>query len=418
MLARMRVLGRLAIVRSLLALGLLALSLLAVLVLEVWGAPRAARLAFDRDGHARIPFDLRSGHVWVRGTVNGSDSVWIVVDTGASSSVLDQGLATKLSLRAASGEAKAMGAGGPQSSTPYHDVTIHLASLSVHRRTMPAIDLAGVTQQGGRPMQAVLGYDLFQSCVVRFDYGAGWMDVWESGRAPRDLPGEAVPMTLENNHPYVEGTLSLPGREPLRGRFVIDTGSSMALLIAPEIAERESLASAFPRTIVQIGRGVGGELRSSVGRAESFAIGDLNFSQPTVVMPNPDAGRISAIGSIGNIGGQILNRCRVTFDYARKQVHFEPAGGFERRFEADMSGAAVTRNADGFEVRHVDPDSPAGEAGLQVGVVVTGVDGQPATTLDPAALRLQMQQEGRVVRLSVKRGSDSRDVTLTLRRLI
>jgi hypothetical protein len=242
------------------------------------------------------------------------------------------------------------------------------------------------------------------------------IDVWEAKRAPRDLPGVVVPMTLTENHPYVEGVLSVPGRAPLRGRFVIDSGSGGALLIAPDVSRRESLATAFPRTLVTLSRGVGGELRSHVARAESFALGSLVFSQPTLSMP--EAGRISVPGSMGNIGGQILRRCRVTFDYARKQIRFEPAEDFSKAFEADMSGAVMTRRESGFEVRWVNPDTPASEAGLQVGDLVTRIDDQPAERIDLAVLRQRMQEAGRVVQLQVRRKEATRAVTLTLRRLL
>src|SRR5262249_23315759 len=45
-----------------------------------------------QDGHARFPFELRGQHIWVRGQVN-ADSAWIVIDTGASQTVMDLGLA-------------------------------------------------------------------------------------------------------------------------------------------------------------------------------------------------------------------------------------------------------------------------------------------------------------------------------------
>ena len=126
----------------------------------------------------------------------------------------------------------------------------------------------------------------------------------------------------------------------------------------------------------------------------------------------------SVVGSIGNIGGQILGRCRVTFDYAHQRIHFEPGPSFDRPFETDMSGFSFTRTPEGITMRVVNPNSPAAEAGLQVGDRITQVDDQPADTIDPSALRLQLQQEGRAVRLRVERGSATMVKTLTLRRLL
>ena len=380
------------------------------------GAAPAADLRLERDGHTRIPFDLRGQHVWVRGRVNDSDSIWIVIDTGASASLMDESVARGLALKM-SGRHEARGAAGTQISRSASNVTVSLPGLSLHRDRMDATDLSAFTPLGGHPMQLVLGYELFQSCVVRFDYPADVMDVWDAEHAPKETAGATVPMTLINHHPYVEAALTLPGRAPLKGRFVIDTGSSMALLVAPEVAARDSVTAAFPKTMTVIARGVGGELKNQVGRAASFSLGSLEFSNPTVVIPEP-GGRISTPGSIGNIGGQILGRCRVTFDYPHQQIHFEPGATFDRPFETDMLGATLTRGEGGVTVRWVNPGTPAAESGLQVGDVVTQVDGEVAASIDPAALKQRMQNEGREVTLRVRRGAETIERKVTLRRLI
>lgn len=218
----------------------------------------------------------------------------------------------------------ARGAGGLQHSYSVRDITVDIAGLSLHRRSMDTIDLSAMSTQMARPMQLILGYELFESCVVRFDYPAGMMDVWDARSAPENLPGVTVPMTLIHNHPYVEGMLDVPGRTSLRGRFVIDTGSGAALIVAPDVVARVDLSAAFPRTLQTIGRGVGGETRNRIGRAESFWIGALRFARPTVILPDSGGGFFSAPGTLGNIGGQLLERCRVTFDYPHSRVRSNP----------------------------------------------------------------------------------------------
>jgi C-terminal processing protease CtpA/Prc len=137
-----------------------------------------------------------------------------------------------------------------------------------------------------------------------------------------------------------------------------------------------------------------------------------------VVVPAAGAGRISAVGSIGNIGGQILGRCRVTFDYPRSRIAFEPTDGFERPFETDMSGMSISRRPEGTMVRYVNPGTPAAESGVQVGDRVVTVDGEPVERVDPAALRLRFQQEGRPVRMQVERAGRTLPIEFTLRRLL
>jgi len=52
-------------------------------------------------------------------------------------------------------------------------------------------------------------------------------------------------------------------------RFVIDTGSNAALIVSPNDGTRGQLAQSFPRTLVALSRGVGGEVRNRIGRGES-----------------------------------------------------------------------------------------------------------------------------------------------------
>jgi predicted aspartyl protease len=395
---------------------LLVPAMLLASALPALAARRPAELRLPDGGHARFPFDLRGQHIWVRGTVNG-DSAWIVIDTGASATVMDAGLAQKLGLRTV-GTYQASGSAGSQPGTNVANVTVGLPGLVLRASTMNATDLSAFTLLAGHPMEVILGYELFRECVVRFDYPARMIDVWNRKHAPRDLGGSAVPMTLVHNHPYVEGAVTVAGHAPIAGRFVIDSGSGMAVAVTPEVVKQQNLLATQPRTLVAFGRGVGGEVQNHIGRAESFTLGDLKFDRPTLFMPDSSGGTIAAGGTLGNIGGQILERCRVTFDYARSTVRFEPGPGFARPFEADMLGATLQRGADGYAVRWVCPDSPASEAGIEAGDAVKSLDGQPFTSLDPAAVRERLRTEGVTVKLGLLHAGTPRDVTVKLRRLI
>ena len=368
-------------------------------------------------GHTRIPFDLRGGHVWVRGTIGDSDSLWIAIDTGASSSAIDENEARALGL-ATHGRYSTLGAGGADSSSSVSNLTFVFGGVSIHRDQTDTNDLAQISVQGGHPMQAIIGAELFESCVVRLDYGKGMMEIWDAAHAASSLPGAVVPLALEGHHPYVEGVLAVAGTQPLRGRFVIDTGSNAGIILAPDAAARAGLPQAFPRTLQTVGFGVGGEVHNHLGRAESFTLGSLRFDHPIAFVPDSLAGRISAPGSAGNIGSGVLGRCAITFDYRHLRVAFEPGTDFRRPFDTDMLGATPIRRSDGYEVRFVNADTPAADAGLHVGDLIVAINGTPCTTIDPTMLRRLLQQPGQSVRLDVRRGGVTRTITTTLRRLI
>jgi len=387
-----------------------------LLALSAMPALAAAGTRFTSGPIARVPFQLRSHHVVARGSVNG-DSAWIVVDTGAAGSVMDLDVANRLQLQP-QGEAEAMGAGGSVTARQYADVTVGLPGIEVHETEMTAIPLADLAVRGGHPMDVILGYELFEDNVVVFDYAAGVMEVYDRTRALPPNRGVEVPLTFEENHPYVEGELTLPGGQRLAGRFVIDSGSSLAVMLSANAVSRERVVATFPRTLESFGRGVGGELKNAVGRAETFKVGGLTIERPIVVVPALSSGRISAPGTLGNIGGQVLCRNRVTLDYAKHVVRFEPNARAREPYEADMSGAAITMEPGGFTVRRVAANSPASEVGMVEGDVVLSVDGRAASTLSLSDVRQLLQGDGRSVKVEVRRGGTHRELEMKLRRLL
>lgn len=392
--------------------------LLAALLLVAFAAPAIAEPAprFTAGPIARVPFQIRSHHVVARGTVNG-DSAWIVVDSGAGASVIDLDLARRLKLKPR-GESQAVGAGGAVTARQYARVTVGLPGLEIRRDAMTGLALSDLAARGGHSMDLILGHELFEKTVVVLDYAAGVMEVYDRARALPPDRGAEIPLTFEDNLPYVEAEITLPGGQRHAGRFVIDTGSSLALMLAASGAARDSMVASFPRTLRAFGRGVGGGVEGVVGRADAFRLGGLTIERPIVMVPAPNAGRVAAPGTLGNIGGQILERHRVTFDYTKRIVRFERNARAHDPFEADMSGAAITMETGGFTVRRVAEGSPAADVGLLEGDLVLAVDGHPATSLSLWDLRQLLKGEGRSVKLEVSRAGARRELEMKLRRLI
>jgi hypothetical protein len=89
-----------------------------------------------------------------------------------------------------------------------------------------------------------------------------------------------------------------------------------------------------------------------------------------------------------------------------------------RPFATDRAGLWINAHPQGAVVMAVMDGGPADQAGMRVGDVIAGVDGEPACGFAPAALRERLAQSpaGGRVRMGVRRGEARVEVALLLLR--
>jgi len=121
----------------------------------------------------------------------------------------------------------------------------------------------------------------------------------------------------------------------------------------------------------------------------------------------------------GNLGEEILKRFNVTFDHAGKRMVLEKAKGFGDPFEHEMAGLSLDWEKDGsLVVGNILPQSPAATAGIEPGDHLISIDDRPAASLDENRLRKALTAEGTEIRLSLKRGDQTIEKKIRLRRLV
>ena len=381
--------------------------------------PSSGRLTLSpSSGPVRIPFDRRGNHIYMRGRVNDSDSLWIVLDTGASGNVIDAGVAKRLGLESRS-VGQGRGAGGTVEAGMVESVTIRLPGATLEGTSIVTMPLEPFRRQTGRPMEVIIGAPLLDRCVLRVDYAAGVIELLPSETFEYTGKGAILPLTFEYRHPYITARVELPGRKPIEGRFVVDLGSSQALILNPRFIKDQDVMETIPRTIEGRGRGVGGLVPSRIGRVARIELGGFGFEQPLTMLPVSEQSMVGA--GIGNIGGDIMRRFTVTFDYAGRRMILEPNRHLRDPFEADMGGFHPRVGPDGsnaLQVEWVLADSPASEAGIQADDLIEQVDGKPALEVGVPALREMFRRNGETHRLTLRRGDERLEVKLTTRRMI
>ncbi|MGH7724346.1 MAG: aspartyl protease family protein [Candidatus Eiseniibacteriota bacterium] len=405
--------------RSRLRPGALVLATLFVLGLGTLLARRPSAAPEPSRPVCDVPFSNLNSQIYMRGTANQSDSLWVVLDTGASAHVIDESLAVRMRLPL-SNPHESHGAGGSQRSHMARDVTTRFGCMEYKDSRIATIPMAPVSAQAGRNLDVILGYPLLSKWVVEVDYAAERLRFHDPKKFNYRGNGASLPLEFIENLPYIEAEIELPGRAPVRGQFVLDTGSSTTLILAPAFVEKTRALETLSRSVETSGRGVGGASSSVAGRIAAITLGGYRLESPTVMFRRPGPGGVSAHGSAGNIGGAILKRFRVYFDYPRKRMILEPNARLGDPFEIDMTGfqLAASPGQSGFRVARVAPDTPAAEAGVAEGDMLVSVDGRPANEIGIAKIRESFRVPDRTYALAFLRGERTIEVRLTTRRIV
>ena len=152
----------------------------------------------------------------------------------------------------------------------------------------------------------------------------------------------------------------------------------------------------------------------------SLQIGSFVIPEPITIFSQDQGGAFADRSLAGNIGFRIVRRFRAILDYGRHQIILEPSPAFAEPFDRATSGMALLAEGPDyrtFRVRQVLEDSPATEAGVQAGDIITSIDGIAADDLTLTRLN-EILEEPIAHRLAIRRGAETLDVTLTPRRLV
>ena len=369
----------------------------------------------------RVPAELVNNLVVVPGRINGSAPLAFVLDTGASTSVIDRDTATALRLDLGTAGRATTGGGDVESVTvPGANLTI--AGLAFADLPLVAIDLAGLRAGLGHPVAGILGYDVFAPYVVEIDYLAPAVRFHDPEAWPPPPGATAVRFAaMDDQIPLVDVELRGVNGARALARVELDTGQTGALTLTSRfVAEHRIVDDLQPRVSITAGAILAGRVPAYVARLDSLRLGATDVAKPVVTV-TPGAAQAGVTDSTaGLIGGEVFRRFHLFIDYARRQLWVQPNADAATALEFDMSGlslAALPPDWRSYRVRAVVAASPAADAGLKADDVVVDVDGRPAADYSLTELRRLLRVPGdRVV--TVERDGAMLTVTVRGRRLI
>jgi hypothetical protein len=349
-----------------------------------------------------LPFEFVAGtRIFVRATVNGR-SVLAMLDSGASSPVLDRRFATSLGLSAKS-DLTGEGAGGSTQYSVVQGVTVKLGDLTWNGGDVVAIDLSAVEKQVGHPLPMVLGGELFRDAVVEIDFKRRRI-AFHDPSSYRTVPNaHAVALTPAGENQAI--SVLVEGRP---AKLLFDLGNAGAVDLFPRFWEQPGFAD-NRRTSTTFAGGVGGMSVQQVTLLRTITLGGAAFKGLPSRLEDRQSSQDARSGDLdGNIGMGVLSRFHLVVDFPHHRVLFAPPVDVSTPFRVNHGGLTLQPGPTGSKVLYVAPKSPAAIAGVNVGDVIVAVDGRSA---DGNTGMWQDGPIGRIVRLRLADGQE-RIVTL------
>lgn len=269
----------------------------------------------------------------------------------------------------------------------------------------------------GITIHGIVGYELFKSFTIRINYSTRRLTFYNSAtyKYKECRKCEVFPLEIYKKKPFINvvTVLKEAPTKKVPVKLLIDSGGSDALWLFqnshPDIVPPLKYFEDY------LGEGLSGVIYGKRAMVESLQIGKFLLKNPTVSYPDS----LSVAHALrfkernGSLGGSVLKRFIVTFDYKNKQLYLKKGGHFNDIFRYNMSGIELVYNGKvlvkeeayntlgtygdnpqasnttvsintnykytfkpTYKIHKVRPGSPAALAGLQDGDILIKINGK------------------------------------------
>lgn len=302
-------------------------------------ATQEGRLELTGDApKVTVPLEKAGNLLFVRVRINDTDAGFFLVDTGSGANTIDRSLARKLKLPLR-GRSSVLGAGGA-TKTLWRDVeSFAVGDAVMSRHLICDLNFAALTAALGLEVHGTVGHDFLCRLPFTIDYRAATLTFHRRNHFQPPARAHVEPLQIVHESPVIQGIVN--GNE--RGGFDIDTGMDAGLIFSSRFASKHPDLSRDQTPQVAEAVGVGGTLwtvRAQLGSFDLFGRLLRNVRAGFVKSAERE-NPIEAKGTLGTIGGAILDDTRMTFDYAARQIWVEwlpeetPAGMMADGFDPD-----------------------------------------------------------------------------------
>ncbi|MCK0147370.1 aspartyl protease family protein [Arenibacter sp. F26102] len=309
----------------------------------------------------------------------------------------------------------------------------------------------------GIPVHGIIGYDLFRDFVVEVNYTSKYLKLHSPNlyRIQKKARTQTLPLNIVKNKAYVQGNVFMKNKHSIPVKLLIDSGSSDAIWLFQDMEK----GLGVPKNNYEdfLGQGLSGSIFGKRTKIEGISLG--NFQLKDAKAAFPDIQYFKSITSFGDrngsLGGEVLKRFNLVFNYGAGTLSLRKNALFNRPFDFNLSGIDLQHNGvryisesladargvvikdDGksfgnvqllfqnrtrlsvvpeIVVSGIRAGSPGHKAGLQEGDVILAVNGKKVHNYKlQQILHMLNEKEGKKVKVLIERYQKDKLLTYVLK---
>ncbi len=332
-----------------------------------------------------IPIEIHNNLIVVPVILNNQLPLKFIIDTGVRTAILTQKVYSDILNLSYTRKYTLSGPGGQKLVDAFitSNVTFDMPGIHGQGHSMLVLqeDYLELKNSMGTDVHGILGYELFSRFVVKIDYESKKMTIIHPDFFKPKKSYQKLPIQIEDTKPFVELKINVRDSSEMPAKFLIDTGASHGLLIEEDSDSRLRMPTKNISSI--LGRGIAGVITGKIARTKSLKIGKYELNNLITSFPDDYAYRDS-VGSEGysprngSIGGDLLSRFTVIFNFPGEAMYIKKNGSFKKKFYYNLSGLTLRakgNNLREYEISDVRANTTAEKAGLKIGDKILEVNG-------------------------------------------
>ena len=295
----------------------------------------------------------------------------------------------------------------------------------------------------GIPVNGIIGYHFFKDHLIEINYDRKKIIVYkENPRIRKKIAKKftAFAITIEKSKPYTIGAVTISDTV-FSAKLLLDIGNSDALWLFQNSKNNITVPEKHFEDF--LGKGFSGDINGKRAKISKFQLQDFEFYNPIISFPDSTSIKNvnMVVDRVGSIGGEILKRFTLIFDYPNNSMFLKTGRDFKTPFNYNMSGVEFqneglqwvqetvplqtillenTYDATGekqqnnfkykfslkpvYTIANVRKNSPAAESGLQKGDVLISINGTIGYKYQLQEINaLLKSEEGKWITMEVER---------------